>query len=757
MGSFRQKPPFDLADFRARIEAGLEMDWIEIRKYWLDPVYAELFDRAWQNLIALSAQPGFNQQLAEQLVRTLVLGNLIARIIASEPEPPPETVIVGEQQNEDDTDDLEIVVTPPVDLAPLWPAERLRDGILATNILPGELFPLPPKAPSGEAATKPPKPIPSPVPYAIGDLRLVRQRLRRYELGEVSGIENVMQGELKETSQKRLIETRIEAQESESEVRESVQELAGQREDLVAETVNTLKENFHYHYETKYGPPSKQLTVIVDEKIKPLDDEPQEKTKSCAASVARQLTQRAASSLARRVNWQRNSTTVNRDEHSTVRRIDATQMEGNVRGIYRWVNKVYECWTVALGRRFILEFFVRDPAQAFIAGSFSLRGLCLREPKPLIDFGVRTFRDISTDPKSPAFYANLAAEYDVVDLQPPPAPTQLSSVSFQGDEPITRQTIPLAPGYEAKTAQITVAPAPGATKLQLSVVVGRYTYHYPEDPTKGAAIATKNPNLNAETGVVQAAVLSSIDGAKPLASTAYTVTVEVCATLGDHALNEWKLAIFKSISKGYASQRDRYFETVGSWPTQRHQANPLNGREVVRNELRRDIMRQLIRHTAMATGEKESIAVGQPRYTQFLERALAWREMAYAFTVKTEDDIGTVISQQFRGEDELFSAFLQAGVSRVLLPVTPDYAYRVLYFLATGQIWTGVDELTPTVQPLKNGSPDDQFVDLINALKTAADSHREPQQAESWEVVVPTDLTVIQEGSELPDFGGNRS
>ncbi|MGL6159316.1 hypothetical protein [Microbulbifer sp.] len=727
---FRRSPPVDLAEFKQRTEVALEMSWSDIGEYWLGEIFSGQMERCWQNLMALNVQPGFNRQLGDQLLATLALATLIARIVASEPEPP-----------EGDADGEAL----PPEPALLWPAERLGEGIRATVVLPGTVFPLPSAKESARGGAG----DTGPVPYAIGDLKLVRQRLRGYCLGEVSGIENVMRGEYKESSERRLRESRVEELESDSGLQQVDRELSGQRQDLLAEALNTLEENFQYHYESQYGPPAKQLTVIVDGTVQPVDGKPQKTATSDATRAARLLTQRAAGSLARRLHWQRSSASIDRDERCTVRRVDASGMDNNLRAIYRWVNKIYQCWTVTLGKRFILEFLVRNPSQGYISGSFSLRGLSLREPPPLIDFDVKNFQDISVDPKSPAYYANLAAEYDVVDIQPPPAPRVISSAAFQGGEPVCRQSIPVAPGYRAVSANVTVSPAPGDDSLKLCVSVGQQSYEYPGGETETAQL-----KLSGQTGQVPAAVLVSTPKKSLKTPAGYSVAVEIEAELGEQALDEWKLATFKAISAGCTRQRERYYEMVGSWPSRVYQPSPLGAREAVRDELRRDIVRQLIRHVEKLTGESGNIALGGQRYVQFLERALAWEEMAYAFTVKTEDDVGTAISQQYRGEDELFSAFLQAGLARVLLPVTPDFAFRMLYFLASGQIWPGADTLAPVFCPQEEGTLDYRYVNLANALKESSEAGAEEERGESWELVVPTDMTVLQEGDELPVFTG---
>lgn len=723
--ALRRSPPADLDDFQRRTETALQMSWDSIASYWQGEAYGGREQLCWQNLFALAAQPGFNRDLGDQLVQALAMATLIGRIVAGEER-------AGEGAAEKD----------------YWSASRLVDGVRATVILPGAIFPLPPAKPDGDGDT-----AASPVPYAIGDLKLIRQRLQGYRLGEVSRIESVMRGELKESSETQMHEVRVEEQFAHSDSGHSGREISGWRGDLLAEAQNTLKENFHYHYESQYAPPANQLAVTVDETIQPDNGEPQYSADDRAVRAARHLTQRAASSLERRLQWRRSSASTQRDERQTRRRIDASDRDGNLRAVYRWVNKVYRCWTEDLGRRFVLEFLVSNPAEGTIAGAFSLRGLSLREPPPLIDFGVHTFRDISTDPASPAYYASLAAAYGVVDLQPPPAPRSLSSVTFRGGEPLAGQSLPVAPGYSASSARVMVAPAPGASNLQLKVAVGQQCYSYPDSGND-----CQHLELDGQTGSVPAAVLFAGGGKGVRLDGSYSVAVEVTAALTEESLDRWKLETYKAISAGCERQRERYYETVSGWPGER-QLPPGEVRDTVRRALRRDIVRQLLQRAGQLTGERVDIAVGRQRYAQFFERALAWEDMAYAFTVKTEDDLGTAINQHYSGGDQLFSAFLQAGLARVLLPVTPEFSCRLLYFLASGQIWPGADPLTPTFCPEDKKTSDKRYIDLVNALQQAAET-RSPQDQpqdqpeEVWELVVPTDMSVLQDGDQLPVFDG---
>lgn len=719
----RQSPPVDLEDFQRRAEVALQMSWADLCRYWQGEAYGKREQQCWQNLIALAGQPGFNPGLGDQLSRVLATAALISRIVATE--------------SDSGGGNAEEVY---------WSAPRLLDGIRATVILPGDIFPLPP---AGSPETAPTES--AIVPYAIGDVKLVRQRLQGYRLGEVSRIESVMRGELKESSETSLHESRTEERLSDSSTQGSDTELSGWRGNLLLEAQNTQKDNFHYHYESQYAPPANQLQVIVDETIQPENDEPQRTLDNRATRAARRLTQRAASSLERRLQWQRSSATVHRDERQTLRRIDAAGLDTNLRAVYRWVNKVYRCRTEDLGRHLVLEFTVRNPASGTIAGAFSLRGLSLSEPPPLADAGVHTFQDISTDPDSDAYYATLAVQYGVVELEPPPAPHAHSSVTFLGGEPLRGQSVAVAPGYSAHSAHVAVTPAPGASGLELEVAVGQCAWRY-----SGPGSDTETLELGGERESVPVAVLSAGGGKGAGIDGSYSVVVEVAATLTSEALERWKLATYKAISAGCERQRERYYATVSSW-SGASRVSPDKVRQTVRTALRRDIVRQLLQRARHQTGEGGDVAAGRQRYVQFFDRALAWEDMAYAFTVKTEDDLGTAIEQHYSGGDQLLSAFLQAGSARVLMPVTPEFSYRLLYFLASGQIWPGTDPLTPTFCPQLKGGADRRYVELVNALKESAEIPTPELPQEDWELVVPTEMTVLQDGEQLPVFEGGES
>jgi hypothetical protein len=147
--------------------------------------------------------------------------------------------------------------------------------------------------------------------------------------------------------------------------------------------------------------------------------------------------------------------------------------------------------------------------------------------------------------------------------------------------------------------------------------------------------------------------------------------------------------------------------------------------------------------------QRSKFAVNEPKYMQFFEQALEWNEITYHFYPKlageeNQDKFALTVLNPYSGNDTLFTSFLQAGAARVLVPVKPDYAMLVLYYLSSGTIWTGANALTPT---------DEKYVSLVNDLKSLSQSDREYKHiGKPWEIKIPTSMMMLQDSSKLPQY-----
>ena len=106
----------------------------------------------------------------------------------------------------------------------------------ATIILPEGIFPLPPYS----SATETEESSEFVQPYAIGQLVMVQHRLRRYLLGEVSYVENVMKGESKEITRRKLNQVKQSDTDSSEQITENTDEGQFTGSDFSNEVFKTL-------------------------------------------------------------------------------------------------------------------------------------------------------------------------------------------------------------------------------------------------------------------------------------------------------------------------------------------------------------------------------------------------------------------------------------------------------------------------------------------------------------------------------------
>jgi hypothetical protein len=139
------------------------------------------------------------------------------------------------------------------------------------------------------------------------------------------------------------------------------------------------------------------------------------------------------------------------------------------------------------------------------------------------------------------------------------------------------------------------------------------------------------------------------------------------------------------------------------------------------------------------------------RYIQFLEQAFEWRELAYVFYPYfwTTPPQWVELMNRSDDADPNFTAFLQAGATRVLVAVTPAYDEAVLHFLATREPWEGGP--APVI-----GDP--LYLPLYEELhKQQDDLYGAVPDGEPWEFTVPTSLVYLHGSSTpLPELSGEK-
>ena len=172
-----------------------------------------------------------------------------------------------------------------------------------------------------------------------------------------------------------------------------------------------------------------------------------------------------------------------------------------------------------------------------------------------------------------------------------------------------------------------------------------------------------------------------------------------------------------------------------------------------------------------STGEKDPTTVGysaQPNkvefpaiaiagtrdkgsVVQFIEQAFEWQQLSYVFYPYfwAEQPHWIELTSRFDDVDPTFSAFLRAGMCRVLLAVTPGYNHAALHYLATRRPWCG--KSPPAIG-------DKLFIALHEEMRAEQDDRAGGvPEGEPWTFVVPTSLVCLHDSmNPLPDLAAER-
>ena len=699
--------------------------------------YLQTLDRVWQSYFALVITLGYDAALLDGLTRTLQMAHLIA--VALQPKAQ-DIAAVGAASE-----------TPePLQPAPISAAQiaLLRE---ATVVLPAQVFPLPP----ARTAERSPPVAPDGwiEPYAIGDLQMVRQRLLRYQSGEIARIENVMRGERREVTHKRTHRQKDEQKQTLAEMQVLQNDAADERSNLQEESRKTVAEATETHqynkFTSSYGPPTQATldgswTKAVQQGANPgLDD---------TTRFARDILNKTVNRISRSVSHTRSSSTMSQTEDAVVSLIDNTSGTQNMRAVFRWVNKVYEACVVNYGQRLMMEFMVCQPAAGFIAQEQALAGQDFAKPLSPLQMGVATFEDIKVD--GPRNYAQLGAYYGVLDLDPPPLAERFASATLRNGE---EKQIAVPAGYGATQAFVSwVGASPG--QQAPVVLVGRQTV------TPGAAASPVA--LHGEDETVPVSVMDYPPGFSPPGDQPLQVNVEIGCAPSSRCMDQWRIRTYASIVRGYQERMAAYHgRAQGGAPSSPAPAcSPLARRQIEQRELKNACLRLLLERLLTLTGMSAGAAwgsppsqfmVNEPRYLQFFDEVLEWNEMAYSFYASPGlgaaggvPELGSLAAD----DDALFASFLQAGQARVLLPVQPAHVLAFLYFYSAGMLWSAPDRLAPV-------NADD--IALVNDLKHAGPRQQSPAHrlGPCWQVVVPTSMQVLdapgdEGGADLPALGG---
>lgn len=622
--------------------------------------------------------------------------------------------------------------------------EWLHKLLKATIVLPGipakgakathpevftmPVFPLPPYTGSVRVDTKSWL-----VPYAIGQLKVAKYRLLRYQQGEVAQIQNILKGEQKKIVSRSLTNTREQttlqdnnSTDSGNESKETTGELCIEAQKTVAALTKTVAYN---NLSTSYGPPTQGiLNGSYTKTITHADPSSSEDTNTFTSLVLNKTLNRINEAVLKSRSFSKYS----EREETTSSIFNNTTGTENLRCIYRWVNKVYRIGVHNYGYRFLLELQLDSPASGFIASQQALNNINLAKPLSPADNQINCFDNVSAQN-----YAKLVNSFHLTKLLPPPEPVVISVTLVPGE---SEKSIIIPAGYAAGTAIITAQSAAGVTSTNATGIISSTAFTI----TNGS-IAPVNPiTLNNETGQVQLVIIGdNLPDGQTAQTKGIILNVVITCTVADTKMNEWKMTVFNEINQAYEKMMDRYDHDITSFASRHQQTNQLQITSIERTSIYKNCLDMMLNIYAQKVGHDDqlsppSFSVNRQQYTQFLQKAIEWDEMTYRF-----DDYPDNPDQMPRCSDSSLRPFLQASSATVFLPVKPECNFHLLYYLSAGAIWGAEYPFVPI---------NDVDLKIAAHLKQIKSWDKTDREEKHLDIIVPTDMQVVQEGNQLPDY-----
>ncbi|WP_326762809.1 hypothetical protein OHB35_53065 [Streptomyces phaeochromogenes] len=341
-------------------------------------------------------------------------------------------------------------------------------------------------------------------PPVLGALKVVRQTLAGYELGEIAHVENVLDGENKIRRHRVVDVTETESTESDSLEQKHQHDLqTTTKSELATEVQETVANAGSFNaggtITASYGPYfSASATVGVSQ------SKSQSTTTKASTKFAKDVIDRTTDSLRTRTERVRRSLTRRTITEENTHTLAAEG--GNTVGVYRWVNKLYCAQVYNYGLRVLLDIGIPDPAVDYRFATELGADLDVdADPPPALVYP-GTKDPLIPGALSRANWQTMAATFRVAGFPPPPLDFVTTPLAWSEEAP------------QAPPAQKDEAPPPAPRLFKTSrevTIPGGYL------PTRfAAAVLSDGPSgrygnnlTSAEREILRATQASNVDRA----------------------------------------------------------------------------------------------------------------------------------------------------------------------------------------------------------------------------------------------------
>jgi hypothetical protein len=451
---------------------------------------------------------------------------------------------------------------------------------------------------------------------------------------------------------------------------------------------------------------------------------------------------------------------------------DNREGDKHVTGVYRWVDKIYDNQMVNYGRRLLFEITIPSPASFYKKAMEWKKKVednrpTLEPPKPLSEFGISDAESIDSE------NAQNAASYYGASLSNFQNEVQFISVSFGKDtqhkddlKTDQQESIIIPPGFVAERLDGSASVEWRANTGDPAEITLKFNSDYIHaGPYNGAKTTHSIVISKVLNPGIQGAIAFSVRYRKVFK---YSGAFAVKCVSDPSLFGEWQETTLTALQQAYQKKLDEYNEELRlqqlaqeAQNDDESYSNPALNRLIEERELKRSCVEMMSKpychemgqnftncktySCASDCGEVENVVTevtqnaALEKYAEFIkffETAFHWEIFSYTFYpyyYNPKCQWSELL--QTKHDDPIFEAFLQSGMAKVLVPIRPQYERAVMWYLETGEIYTG-ENLVPEFE-------DDRYASLLADL----DKQDEIVVEGKWQTRVPSTLTLIQENS----------
>ncbi|MDF1781668.1 MAG: hypothetical protein P1U67_10260 [Alcanivoracaceae bacterium] len=587
-------------------------------------------------------------------------------------------------------------------------------------------------------------------PVGIADLLVVKQQLKRYEARDIAHIENVLQGESKVREHRRLNTTEeLSFREVEKTTSEERDLESTDRFEMSRESSETLQEDAKLKagmsISAKYGP-----AVEFSASVEGSYSRSKTQASKAASSFSKEVTQRSAQKISERVLERESRKVTTEVEETNTHTLNNVGGDGHVRGIYQWIEKVYEAQVYNYGLRTMFDFMVPEPG-AFIIEALRRAHISAMEIEKPMAFNLRP------DQITEYNYHTWISRYHATDVSPPPEPyiTKTHDYNAGGGDDKTDYNhstqIQIDDGYRAIFATVGAVGNVWDDSASIDVVIGQRT-----NRIEDAGVRMWRTSLDNEVGSVPFAM-------NTFQQSDIAIALEVKCQRTDRAVSKWRHETHAKLTVAYRARLAEYEEKLAALEAQAgimiEGMSPSLNLEIMTDELKKACVSILTEQHYELFDAIENGSNGLPQidlheneaegpYVRFFEQAFEWEQMTwltYPYFWGRKSQWSDRIAME--DADPIFNQFLKAGYCRVVVPLRPGFEGAVDHFMNFGEPWMG-GPLPPITSEL--------YLPIVDEISERLDRPGdEIPEGDPWEVRFPTSLVRLRDDGSLPSWEKN--